>query len=431
MLFSLSSCKQKSEKITTIEKIPFENLLDTLQKRTFNYFWDFAEQTSGFARERSQKDAFEGESRNVVTTGGTGLGIASFPTAVTRGWITKEEALNRLNKILTFLEKSEKYHGAFSHWYFANTRKTRPFSDIDDGGDIVETAFLIQGLLINRKYFSKNNKEEQNIRDRITSIWEAVEWDWYTQEKNAIAWHWSVNNGFASNLPVSGWNEALIVYVLAAASPTHFIDKETYTEGWARDGKMKNGKSFYGYNLPLGEDFGGPLFLAHYSFLGLDPRNLKDDFCNNYFEQNKMHTLINYEYCKENPKNFKGYSENSWGLTASDNYNGYAAHSPTNDIGIITPTAALSSFPYTPKESRKALEHFYYKLNDKLWGEYGFYDAFSEEQNWFSKDYVAIDQGPIVAMIENYRTQQLWNLFMNDTDIKKGLTKLGFTSPKI
>ncbi|QTE22407.1 glucoamylase family protein [Polaribacter cellanae] len=426
----LSNCKQNKKKATN-QKISFENLLDTVQKKTFNYFWDFAEEKSGLARERSHSDAFNGESKNIVTTGGTGLGIASFPTAVTRGWVTREEAINRLDKILTFLEKSEKYHGAFSHWYFADSNKTRPFSDLDDGGDIVETALLLQGLLINRQYFSKEISNEKQIRNRITAIWEAVEWNWYTQGKKSISWHWSIKNGFKANLPVSGWNEALIVYVLAAASPTYSIDKETYINGWARNGDMKNGKSFYGYNLPLGEDFGGPLFLSQYSFLGLDPRDLKDAFCDNYFEQNKTHTLINYEYCKENPKNFKGYSENSWGLTASDNYNGYSAHSPTNDLGVITPTAALSSFPYTPKKSRKALEHFYYNLKDKLWGKYGFYDAFSEQQNWFSKGYLAIDQGPIVAMIENYRTQQLWNLFMNDKDVKSGLKKLGFSSPKI
>jgi hypothetical protein len=402
----------------TVPEIPFEELLDVVQERTFKYFWNFADPTSGLARERSQ-------SLETMTTGGSGFGISSFPAAVNRGWISRDQAIQQLKKILTFLENADTYHGVFSHWY-RNTGVTQPFGTKDDGGDIVETAFLIQGLLINRQYFSGNNAEEIAIRNRITAIWEDVEWDWYTQGNKSITWHWSTNYGFEINHIISGWNEALIVYVLAAASPTHAIDKETYDNGWARNGDMKNNSTYYGHILPLGENLGGPLFFAHYSFIGLNPRGLSDQYAN-YNEQNIAHSLINYEYCKANPKDYNGYSENSWGLTASDNNTGYSAHSPTNDLGIITPTAALSSFPYTPAESRKALEYFYYQKNDKLFGNYGFYDAFSEHYNWVSDGYLAIDQGPIVAMIENYRTQLLWTLFMQDQEIKDGLTKLGFT----
>ena len=417
--------------IGEVTVIPYEELLSLVQEKTFNYFWDFAESNSGMARERSQDDAYGGESPRIVTTAGSGFGISSFPIAVERGWKSRAETIIRLKKILTFLENANTYHGAFSHWYFGDTKKTKPFSSQDDGGDIVETAFLIQGLLINRQYFSKNNTDEKNIRDRITAIWEAVEWDWYTRGNKSIIWHWSPTYEFAINHTIRGWNEALIVYVLAASSPTHPIDKETYEKGWANSGAIKNNASYYGYKLPLGEVLGGPLFFAHYSFIGLDPRELKDQYTDNYFEQNKAHSLINYEYCKANPKNFKGYNENSWGLTASDNNNGYSAHSPTNDLGIITPTAALSSFPYTPAESKKALEYFYYKQNKKLWGIYGFYDAFSEHFNWYADGYLAIDQGSIVAMIENYRTKLLWILFMKDQEIKNGLIKLGFSTPNI
>lgn len=402
-----------------VPEIPFEELLDLVQARTFKYFWDFADPTSGFARERSQ-------SLETMTTGGTGFGISTFPAAVNRGWISRDQAIQQLKKILTFLENANTYHGVFSHWY-RNSGATQPFSTKDDGGDIVETAFLIQGLLINRQYFSGNSADEIAIRDRITDIWEDVEWDWYTQGNKSITWHWSPNYGFELNHIISGWNEALVVYVLAASSPTHPIDKETYDNGWARNGDVKNNSTYYGHILPLGEPLGGPLFFTHFSFIGLDPRGLSDQYAN-YFDQNKAHSLINYEYCKANPKGYKGYSENSWGLTASDNNMGYSAHSPTNDLGIISPTAALSSFPYTPVESRKALEYFYYQQNDKLWGNYGFYDAFSEHYNWVSDGYLAIDQGPIIAMIENYRTQLLWSLFMQDQEIKDGLTKLGFTN---
>ncbi len=429
-LFACSNKKVAKETAASIE-LEFEALLDTVQSNTFKYFWDFAEPISGMARERSHKDAFDGNSRNIITIGGTGLGIASFPTAVTRGWISREDAANRLIKITDFLKNCEKFHGAFAHWYYSDTKKVHAFSDLDNGGDIVETALLIQGIIINKQFFTQNNPQEIILREKLDAIWKSVEWDWYTQNKKSITWHWSTNFGFEKDLLVSGWNEALIVYILAASSPTYTIDKETYTNGWARNGEMKNGKSFYNHQLFLGEDYGGPLFLSQYSFIGIDPRNLKDEFCDNYFEQNRNHSLINYEYCIANPNKFKGYSEDCWGLTASDNFEGYSAHSPSNDISVITPTAALSSFPYTPAESKKALNHFYYDLKDKIWGEYGFYDAFSIEKDWYSKGYLAIDQGPIVGMIENYRTQQLWNLFMSDTDIKKGLKKLGFTSPNI
>jgi hypothetical protein len=189
---------------------------------------------------------------------------------------------------------------------------------------------------------------------------------------------------------------------------------------------MKNGKKFYDITLPLGSDYGGPLFFAHYSFMGLDPRNLSDAYAD-YWEQNVAHAKINHAYCKANPKGHYGYSERCWGLTASDIQNGYTASSPTNDKGTIAPTAALASMPYTPQESMKALEYFYYVLGDRLFKEYGFVDSFSLEKRWFASSYIAIDQGPIVVMIENHRTGLLWDNFMKNEDVQKGLKKLGFT----
>ncbi|MGB5982565.1 MAG: glucoamylase family protein [Nonlabens sp.] len=410
----------------SVERISTEELLDQVQQRTFNYFWDFAEPVSGLARETSKNDALGGQGDRVVTTGGSGFGIACFPAAVEHGWITRTEAINRLDKILTFLENCETYHGAFSHWYLGDSGLTRDFSALDNGADIVETAFLLEGLLINRQYLSTDVAEENGLIERISTIYENVEWSWFERGQNTLTWHWSPENEFAIDLQIQGWNEALLVYVLAAGSPTFPITKLTYENGWARNGDMVNNNTYVGTQLPLGVDFGGPLFYAHYSFIGLDPRNLSDQYAN-YMEQNTAHSLINYQYCRNNPNNFLGYGGDSWGLTASNDYNGYAVHDPLNDIGVITPTAALSSFPYTPEQSQAALEYFYYNLNDELWGEYGFYDAFSEEFNWYDDSYLAIDQGPIVAMIENYRTQMLWNLFMQDEDVQRGLDVLEFT----
>ncbi|TDN90414.1 hypothetical protein DET49_10574 [Salegentibacter sp. 24] len=403
------------------EKLTDQELLEKVQQQTFKYFWDFAAPNSGLALERSQADAYGGQGRNIVAIGGSGFGLAAFPVAVERGWISRSDAVARLDKILDFLEEVPTYHGAFSHWYLDDVAQTRPFGNMDDGGDLVETAFLMQGLLINRQYFS----EQTNITARITQLWEAVEWDWYTQEENVLYWHWSPTYNFEKNLKIQGWNESLMVYVLASASPTYPIEPEVYHQGWASNGNMVNNRQHYGLDLPLGPAYGGPLFFAHYSFIGLDPRNLSDQYAN-YWQQNTAHSLIHYNYAIDNPKNFEGYGEHSWGFTASDSYEGYAAHSPANDLGVITPTAALSSFPYTPEESMKALRYFYEEIGDKLWGPYGFYDAFSEEENWVADGYLAIDQGPIISMIENHRTGLVWDLFMQDEEIQAGLDKLGF-----
>ena len=403
------------------ETLTDEELLEKVQQQTFKYFWDFAGTNSGLPKERSQADAYGGQGGNIVTIGGSGFGLSAFPVAVERGWILRAQAIQRLDKILDYLENIPTYHGAYSHWYLDNTAQTRPFGDMDDGGDLVETAFLMQGLLINRQYFST----ETDIVNRITALWEGVEWDWYTKEEKVLYWHWSPTYGFQKNLKIQGWNESLIVYVLAASSPTHPVNPEVYHQGWTRNGNMITNRNHYGISMPLGPQFGGPLFFAHYSFIGLDPRKLSDRYAN-YWEQNKAHSLIHYNYSIANPKNFAGYTANSWGLTASDSFQGYEAHSPTNDKGVITPTAALSSFPYTPVESMKALRYFYEKRGSTLWGPYGFYDAFSEEHNWVSNGYLAIDQGPIISMIENHRTGLLWDLFMRDKEIQAGLSKLEF-----
>ncbi|MDN3670241.1 glucoamylase family protein [Echinicola jeungdonensis] len=397
-----------------------EELMTKVQAQTFRYFWDFAHENSGLARERNT-------SGNLVTIGGSGFGVMALIVGVERGFITRNQAVERWTKIVNFLAQADRFHGVWPHWMNGNTGETIPFSQRDNGGDLVETAFMIQGLLSVKAYLNQNIPEEKAIIDTITQLWHEVEWDWYTQGgQDVLYWHWSPEYQWEINLPIRGYNESLIVYVLAASSPTYPIEKAVYDQGWARQGGIINGQTYYQYNLPLGNEYGGPLFFAHYSFLGLDPRNLSDQYAN-YWEQNVNHSLINQAYCARNPKGFVGYSENSWGLTASDNHLGYSAHSPTNDLGVITPTAALSSFPYTPEGSMKALNHYYYLLGDRLWGDYGFYDAFNITEGWYADSYLAIDQGPIIIMIENHRTGLLWDLFMEDQDIRSGLGRLDFS----
>ena len=401
-------------------------LLDLVQKQTFRYFWDFAHPVSGLARERSNKAYDYGD--EVVTTGGSGFGIMAIIVATDRKWISRDTTVNHLLKTVKFLAKANSYHGVFPHWLDGATGKTIPFGRKDDGGDLVETSFLFEGLLCARQYFSADNPSEEELRNRITWLWNEVEWNWHTRGgMDLLYWHWSPNNGWAMNFELRGYNETLITYILAASSPNYSISKKVYDNCWAQSNHFINGKAFYGVKLPLGFDYGGPLFFTHYSFLGLNPHGLKDQYAD-YWEQNYNHTLINYKHCVLNPNHFAGYGENCWGLTASDTYDGYNAFSPTNDFGTITPTAAISAMPYTPEYSMKALKHFYYDLGDSLWGEYGFKDAFNETKHWTASSYLAIDQGPEIVMIENYRTGLLWKLFMSVPEVQGGLRKLGFES---
>jgi len=412
--------------LDTVSKFPAISdsaLLTKVQQQTFKYFWDYGHATSGLARDRLG-------SADIVTTGGSGFGMMAILVGIERGFISRQEGFAKLLKMVTFLNRpnTDKFHGAFPHWMNGNTGKVFPFSTNDNGADLVETAFLMEGLLTVREYFKAGTSaDEQSLNNQITTLWQNVEWDWFTQGgQNVLYWHWSPDKGWIINMQIRGWDEALIVYILAASSPTHSISKQVYDNGWANNGAIRNGKVFYGYTLPLGEDKGGPLFFAHYSFLGLNPKNLQDVYAN-YWTQNVSHSKINYSYCVANPKGYIGYGTNCWGLTASDIENGYAASSPNSDVGVIAPTAALSSFPYTPIESMQALHYFYYMLGDKLWGAFGFYDAFNMSTGWFANSYLAIDEGPIIDMIENYRTGLLWNTFMSTPDVKNGLNKLGFT----
>ncbi|RZK32915.1 MAG: DUF3131 domain-containing protein, partial [Hymenobacter sp.] len=399
---------------------------DQVQRQTFQYFWELGKENSGMARERSNASFDTGP--EVVTTGGTGFGLMAIIVAAEHKWITREQAAARVNQIVNFLWKADMYHGAFPHWLDGRTGHTIRFGIKDDGADIVETSFLYEGLLCCRQYFTQDTPAEQNLRNKILWMWEGVEWSWFTQGQQVLYWHWSPNNGWSMNHQIHGWNECLITYVLAASSPRYAIDKQVYDKGWATGPEFKNDNAYYSYTLPLGPALGGPLFFSHYSFMGLDPHGLKDRYTD-YWIQNRNHTLINHAYCLENPKHYLDYGPNCWGLTASDSYQGYAAHSPTEDLGVISPTAALSAMPYAPEFSMVALRHFYDDLGDKLWSKYGFYDAFSETHHWVAGSHLAIDQGPIVVMMENHRSGLLWKLFMNSPEVQRGLKKLGFESP--
>ncbi len=437
LLIIVSCTATKNTSYTKPQLSSSEEIIFTdVQRSTLQYFTHGAEPVSGLARERFHVDGiYPQNDKMVITSGGTGFGVMALIVGMERGFIIRADGVARLEKIIGFLETADRFHGAWPHWWNGETGKVKPFSKKDDGGDLVETSFLLQGLLCVRQYFANGSEIEKSLAARIDKLWREVEFDWYRNGKNILFWHWSPTYSWQMNNQVKGYNECLIMYVLAASSPTHSIPPEVYHEGWARNGKIKDTVTAYNYQLTLAHDgapkYGGPLFWAHYSFLGLDPRGLKDRYAD-YWQHNTNHTLINYEWCVDNPKNYKGYGPDSWGLTSSYSVKFYSGHAPGNeDKGVISPTAALSSMPYTPKQSLAAMMNWYQNKKDSIYGPYGFYDAFSDHYNWYPKQYLAIDQGPMIVMMENYRSGLLWKLFMSCPEIKIGLKKLGFESDAI
>lgn len=413
--------------------LPDEALIEAVQRQTFRYFWDGADAASGLALDRRTLVGATGEdlADERAAIGGTGFGIMALIVAVERGWVTRDAALERLGRMRDALFRARRYHGAFPHFMDAASGATIPMSPKDDAGDLVETSFLCMGLLCARQYFSEDTAVARRLRADIDTLWHEVEWNWFTQGgRDVLYWHWSPNHGWAMNHEVRGWNECLITYVLAAAAPRHAIDPRVYHRGFAAGDGFVNGQSYYGIEIPLGMPYGGPLFFTHYSFCGLDPHGLKDRYAD-YWDLNTRHLRINRAHCVANPRGFPGYGESCWGLTASDDPDGYLAHDPSNDNGTISPTAALASLPYAPAEVMQVLRHFLTVHGGRLWRDYGFVDAFCEQRDWFANTFLAIDQGPIVVMMENHRTGLLWKLFMSVPEVQAGLRTLDFSSPHL
>ncbi|WP_320202738.1 glucoamylase family protein [Agrobacterium rosae] len=402
----------------------FPEDIENIQYRTFEYFWLGSHPVSGLARDRLSSD---GKPINeIASVSGTGFSFLAIIVGAERHWITRDQALDRVTTMVGALRKAKRFHGAFAHFLHGDTSEVIPFGPKDDGGDLVETAFLLQGLICARQYFSRQTLAETRFRALAQDLITGVEWDWYTKgEDGPLWWHWSPKHRWCFDIAISGWNEALVCYVLATGAQHHSIDPVHYHQGWARAGAMVNGNIYLGTALPLGEPFGGPLFLSQYSFCGLDPRRLSDRY-GDYWQQVKAHTRINYDYCQSR------YPETDlWGMTASDGPKGYSVHSPTQDNDVISPTAALSSFPVCPQKATDAARAFLRYGDGKLIGRYGFVDAFSPGTGWTAKTHLAIDQGPIVAMMENYRSGLLWSLFMGAPEVQRGLDRLGFTTASI
>jgi hypothetical protein len=402
------------------------DFLDMIERATFRYFWQGAHPVSGLTRERSS-------SGDVVTSGGSGFGLMAVPVGIERGYVTRAEGVARVLQQLTFLSASaERHWGAFPHWLSGSTGAHVGFlGPGDDTVDLVETSYLAEGLLTVRRYFDGPSTDETEIRALATALWEAIEWDAFLAAgESTLRWHRSPTTGLSSAY-VSGWNECMITYLLGVASPTHPIAASCYHAGWARNGGIVLNQSYYGYPLSVGYAYGGPMFFAHYSFVGFDARLMRDAYAD-YFTHNQNHARVQAAYCAVNPGGYTGYSASCWGLTASDDPYGYSAHEPViNDNGTLTPSAALGSMPYVPAKALAAARTFYGTYGATLWGFEGFKDAFNPGLGWTASDYIAIDQGPIVLMIENYRSQLLWNRFMSNPEIAPMLAALGFVTDSV
>lgn len=407
-----------------------DELLDMVQEACSRYYYDGAESDSGMTLESVPGDP------HMVAVGASGFGIYTLVVAASRSFIPREKVAEHLLKILSFLERADRFHGAMPHYYNGLSGKPKLFfGPDDDGGDLVETSFLMQGLLTARQFFDKDTAQEKLIREKITKLWEAVEWDWYKQtaDSHFLYWHWSPTCGWKIHHPLIGWNETQITYLLGIASPKHPIAPEMYYSGFASleksaqeyrgngAGKMyKNGEYYYGQRLDVGGFSGGPIFFTHYNFLGMNPHGLRDRYTD-YFENSKAICEINLRYCQANPQKHQGYGESGWGLTASDGPWAYNPDEPRpeGDKGKLTPTGAIASMPYLPGPAISALKDYYRKYGSFLWGEYGFRDAFSLDDNWVNDLYMGLNQGPMVVMIENYRSGLPWKLFGSNPEIKK------------
>lgn len=397
-------------------RVSDDELLDIIQKTTFNFFWTDGSPDCGLALDASERPLTD------CTTGGSGFGIMFIPAAIERGFITRQEGLDRMVQIISFLKnKAVRFHGAFPHRINGATGEVTLWQGADDdGADLLETSFLMMGLLTVRQYFDSNSEVETTLRNDITGLYENVEWSWFTRGEDALYWLWSPTVDWKATFMCKGWNETLITYVLAASSPTYPVKKTAYDNGWATNGAIKNGKTFYGYTLPFGPDYGGWPGYSQYSFLGINPYGLKDQYGDFELQLKNVH-LINHAYCVENKKGYYNYNADCWGYTGT----------PSADKGLIQPYAAVGALPYTPEESMSAIRYFYYVLGDKIFQDNGFSGDFNLQTTPISvgKQVFAYDQLNYIVAIENYRSGLIWDLFTSCPEVKAGMRKLGFTAP--
>lgn len=412
-----------------------KRFLDSLQRDTFQYFWALGDNPNGLIPDRHPTPSF-------ASIAATGFGLTAYLVGVERGYISRQQAAERTIKTLRFFDSapqsaSEKavtgHRGFFYH--FLDMKTGHRFKQVELS--TIDTALLLAGMLSSQSYFNQNTAAEKEIRMLVDRIYRRVDWQWMQARKPLVSMGWHPESGFVKS-DWKGYNEAMILYILALASPTHPVAPEAWTE-WTNTYEWNEFQGYSHVNFD-------PLFGHQYSHIWIDFRSIKDAYMRqkgiDYFENSRRATFANRAYCLANPGKFNGYEADLWGLTACDGpkdtvINGRpffsyrargAASTQVVDDGTIAPTAAGGSMPFTPEESIRALQLMKYRYGKKLYGPYGFKDAFnlSYPGHWFDPDYLGIDSGPILLMTENYRTNLIWNLMMRNATIRKGLLRAGF-----
>lgn len=426
---ALTTTAQESLPSATLAAVPHtfasdDEFLDYVQQTSFDYFWYLANPTNGMVADRSTPTS-------PCSIAAVGFGLTCIGIGIDHGWISRTQGVARvLTTLNTFLNGPQGtnasgtigYKGWFYHFLDMNTALRSPASELSS----IDTALLLAGILHAKQYFDGTNTDEISIRTKADAIFNRVDWNWMAQGTNVISMGWFPSGSFIANNWI-GYNEGMILYILGLGAATNPLPASAWSR-WT---------SGYAWATNYGQAFVTfpPLFGHQYSHCWIDFRHNADAYMNSknstYFQNSRRATLAQRSYCIANPLNRVGYSSNVWGLTACDGPSGYGTHGAPpaeNDDGTIAPTAAGGSMAFAPEYALPALRHFYTQFRFRIWTAYGFRDAFNLGAQWYASDTLGIDQGPIVVMIENYRTQRVWRRFMQNEEVQRGLQRAGFVA---
>ncbi|HEX7155025.1 MAG TPA: glucoamylase family protein [Thermoanaerobaculia bacterium] len=438
---------------TPLPALTSEQLLDDVQQRTFNWFWETTNPKNGLVHDRWPTKSFS-------SIAAVGFGLTSYGVGVERGWITRDAAAQRVLTTLRFFlnapsgpaaQGMTSYRGFYYH--FLDMETGERFKDVELS--TIDTTLMLAGALFCQSYFDRDNETERAIREAAEELYRRAEWTFFHERPPLVSMGWTPENGL-HDWDYTGYNEAMLLYILALGSPTHPIDPSA----WQAYQKTYQWRTYQGQpHLNF-----APLFGHQYSHVWIDFRGIQDAYMRekgiDYFENSRRATLAQRAYAIENPMGWRGYGADMWGLTACDGptdaeleidgqkrrFYTYAARgaagNEVRDDGTLAPTAAAGSMPFTPELSIRVLDNMRRTYGQHLYQQYGFLDSFNptlrtpmktqhghivDGIGWFDGDYLGIDQGPIVLMIENHRSELVWKMMRKNPHIVRGLKKAGFT----